>query len=65
MARCKTCNVPVYWVTTVTGKKMLMDEATNEPHWFTCTDPKKYRKRYKKEDKEKQLDLFGMSTEED
>ena len=46
-ATCKspTCGAVIYWRVTAAGKRMPFDEDGTTPHWATCKDVGKFRKR--------------------
>ena len=45
--RChaSVCNAAIQWWKTPTGKLMPLDAATFEPHWATCKNAAKFKKR--------------------
>lgn len=45
---CRSCGALLVFVDTDKGRKMPVDangEHRGEPHWATCKDPKRFRKR--------------------
>jgi hypothetical protein len=42
--RCRSCGAPIIFVKIDTGKNMPIN-ADGVPHWGTCDDPNKFRKK--------------------
>lgn len=58
---CQSCGAPINWIVTKNGKKMPLDVKVrrfyvfsngvpvlmqgHEPHWGTCSDPKRFKKK--------------------
>jgi hypothetical protein len=47
MPKCKSCGEEIYFHTTKNGKSMPLNKKDNRPHWVTCPDANKFRKRDK------------------
>lgn len=43
--RCKSCRAEIAWYETPKGKSIPLDEGTLAPHWSTCPDADKFRRR--------------------
>lgn len=43
--RCRSCHAEIAWYRTPKGRMIPLNEGTLEPHWSTCPDAEKFRKR--------------------
>ena len=45
LGTCNACKARIQWWTTPKGKLMPINIGKVEPHWATCPDAKKFRKK--------------------
>jgi hypothetical protein len=42
---CRGCKAPIHWWATPAKKNMPLDPGTLEPHWATCPERERFKKK--------------------
>lgn len=58
MATCKSCNTPIRWETTSTGRQTPVN-LDGTPHWKTCPNVASFRRRRTRAQEARSRDAGG------